>query len=665
MSSAPSSTSGDRFSLGLLLIVALLFSWFLGIKNLLMDWVSPSDDTHQAGPPNILLIVADDLGYNDTNALTSTGLNTPHLKQLAERGATFTRHYADATCTPSRVAILTGQYPERSGFRPVGSEIPAEFSTIAQALKQSGYNTYLTGKWHAGEERAEAWPGRKGFDQWFGFLNQWELSGEVSEEDRGARKPTYHDPLLRENGGHQKKYMGHLTDILTDHTVTQIDRLQAKGKPWFLYHAFLAPHHPIQPAPRYASLFPDTPEGRYSALVTQMDAAVGRILQTIDRDNTLVVFISDNGGTNVERDNNYPFFGKKGELFEGSFRTPLIISWPGHISEGQVIDDIVMNVDLYPTFLTAAKQPVARRLDGQNLWPVLLGGHTLAQRSRSWEIYSPNVNLVNFSTLSASGAWRLTSQQGSGMPPHLYHLATNPPGDDDVSANNTAIMQDLTDSFWSQHWEKSLLPVIESQASVAGQTLYGGFDVMRTPLRYGFAIGLEIGPLPDLPNHPASADTVALAGQKNGWELIYRPGHGVEWHMGTSILRDASFEPSRCNAIILTGYIQPRGHLTKRDPRSELKLYSSGFLRDYEQGLPERPDTRQALSQPTFVNYNGRAQFSNLMLGSFSDPYLPNIRPQFADFYQSLFAHKKLSLTPVSLMDAKLCKEDRPKIGKL
>jgi len=140
--------------------------------------------------------------------------------------------------------------------------------------------------------------------------------------------------------------------------------------------------------------------------------------------------------------------------------------------------------------------------------------------------------------------------------------------------------------------------------------------------------------------------------------LLYQPGHGVEWHMGNSILRDASFEPSRCNAIVLTGYIQPRGHLAKRDPRSELKLYSSGFLRDYEQGLPERPDTNGALSQPTFVNYNGRARFSNLMLGSFSDPYAPNIRPQFTDFYQSLFAREKLSLTPVSLMNAELCKQD-------
>ena len=658
MSSAPSSTSGDRLSLGLLLIVALFFSWFLGIKNLVMDWVTPSSETPQVGPPNILLIVADDLGYNDTSALTSTGLDTPNLKQLANRGATFTRHYADATCTPSRVAILTGQYPERSGFRPVGSEIPAEFPTIAEALKQSGYNTYLTGKWHAGEERAEAWPGRKGFDQWFGFLNQWELSGEVSESARGTRKPTYHDPLLRENGGNQKKHMGHLTDILTDHTVAQIERLQAKGKPWFLYHAFLAPHHPIQPAPRYASLFADTPAGRYTALVTQMDDAVGRILKTIDRNNTLVVFISDNGGTNIERDNNYPFFGKKGELFEGSFRTPLIISWPGHISEGQVIDDVVMNVDLYPTLLTAAKQSVAKRLDGETLWPALLGGHMLAKRSRSWEIYSPNVNLVDFSTLSASGAWRLTNQQGSGMPPHLYHLATKPSGDNDVSANNTAILQDLTDSFWSEHWGKSVLPVIESQASVAGQTLYGGFDAMRTPLRYGFAIGLEIGPLPDLLPQPAPADTVVLAGQKDGWELRYEPGNGVEWHIGNSILRDASFEPSRCNAIVLTGYLQPRGHLAKRDPRSELKLYSSGFLRDYKQGLSERPDTSEALSQPTFVNYNGSAQFSNLMLSSFSDPYTPNIRPQFSDFYQSLFAREQLLLTPVSLMDAELCKED-------
>lgn len=658
MPSTPSSISGDRFSKGMLLLAVLFFSWLLSAKNLMLEWVSPAKDTLTPTMPNILMIVADDLGYDDTNAINNGGLHTPNLQGLAQEGVTFRRHYADSTCTPSRVAILTGRYPERSGFRPVGSEIPAEFATIAQELSDAGYATYLTGKWHVGEDRPQAWPENKGFDQWFGFLNQWELSGEVTELNKGKRKPTYHNPQLRENGGELRGYSGHLTDILTDHTVRKIEQLRSANKPWFIYHAFLAPHHPIQPAERYASQFPQTPAGRYTALVTQLDDAIGRILSAVDRTNTLVVFVSDNGGTNVERNNNFPFFGKKGELFEGSFRTPLIVSWPGIIPEGKTIDDVVMNVDIFPTLLAAAHREAPADLDGVNLWPAMLGEHTVEKRARSWEIYSPNVNSVNFSQLSTSGEWRLTSLQGSGIPPGLYHLATNGSGEEDVAAVHEDVVENLTSEFWQDHWEKSLIPVIEQPGGEDGQTLYLGFDTMRTPYRYGFSIGLSIGPLPSsLDTSPQSGGYI-LAGQDDTWELRYNPGLGLEWQLGDTVLTDPHFEPSRCNAIVVTGYIQPKGHLTKRDPRSEIKLYSSGFLRDasYDPTLPA--DNEDSLHAPTFVNFNGRAKFSNMILSSFADSYSPNIRPQFSEFYVTLFQEKKLSLANVSMMNAELCRDN-------
>ncbi|NND66402.1 MAG: sulfatase-like hydrolase/transferase, partial [Halioglobus sp.] len=184
----------NRFTLGGILILAFLIGWLAGLKNLVLEQTASAEAENAAPRPNVLLIVADDLGYNDTDAINPEGLHTPHITELARGGVTFRRHYADATCTPSRVGILTGRDPERSGFRPVGSEIPAEYTTLAEALRAQGYATYLTGKWHAGEERLAGWPRNKGFDGWFGFLNQWETAGPVTEANKGVRKPTYNNP---------------------------------------------------------------------------------------------------------------------------------------------------------------------------------------------------------------------------------------------------------------------------------------------------------------------------------------------------------------------------------------------------------------------------------------------------------------------------------------
>ena len=603
--------------------------------------------------PNILLIVADDLGYDDTSAINASGLSTTNIRQLAQEGVTFRRHYADSTCTPSRVAILTGRYPERSGFRPVGSEIPAEFSTIAEQLQLAGYATYLTGKWHAGEDRGQAWPQHKGFDHWFGFLNQWELSGKITEKNKGKSKPTYRNPMLREGGGELIKFEGHLTDILTDHTIRKIEQFQKTKKPWFLYHAFLAPHQPIQPAPRYAAQFPDTPEGQYAALVTQLDDAIGRILAVVDRKNTLVVFVSDNGGTNRERNNNFPFYGSKNEMYEGAFRTPLIISWPDSIPQGKTIDDVVMNVDIYPTLLAAAKVPAPPDLDGSNLWPLFLHDNALSARSRSWEVYSANVNTLNFSFLPPSGDWRLSSLQG--FTPGLFDLSGSASGEEDISSQHPVATATLTSELWREHWRKSLLAVNETPGVDQAQRLYSGFDAMRTPHRYGFTIGLEIGPLPAALMQASDQPFYTLAGQEALWDLRFIPGHGLEWHIGEVVLTDPYFEPSRCNAIVLTGYFQPRGHLTKRPPKSTIKLYSSGFLRDANSEIAYSPADNEHLNTPTFVNFQGRATFANIMLSSFADSYSPQVVPQFIDIYADLYRQQKLMIPDVKMMDAELC----------
>lgn len=657
MPSIRSSVIDDKYSKALLLLAILFFSWLASVKQFVVDWTRSADDSKRASPPNILLIVADDLGYNDTTAINSGGLPTPNLDQLARQGVTFRRHYADSTCTPSRVAILTGRYPERSGFRPVGSEIPAEFLTIAEQLKAAGYATYLTGKWHAGEERVQAWPQNKGFDHWFGFLNQWELSGEVSKTNKGRRRPTYHNPMLRQDGGNLQRHSGHLTDILTDHTIQKLKELQAEGKPWFMYHAFLAPHQPIQPSEEFASRYPDTPEGRYTALVAHLDDAIGRILQSVAGTNTVVVFVSDNGGTNAERDNNFPYFGKKGEMYEGAFRTPLIMSWPGVIPEGKAIDDVVMNVDIYPTLLAAVKKPIPLDVDGINLFPAFHQDGAIAARDRGWEAYIGNVHTLSFSYLSEDGDWRLASL--SGLAPRLFNLAGNASGE--VEVTETSRSQELRNRFWQDHWRKSLLAVRASSGEANGQTRYTGFDAMRTPQRYGFSIGLEIGPLPAALSDSPDRPFYVLAGQQDIWELRYIPGQGVEWHMGGKVLNDPYFNPADCNAIVLTGYLEPIGHLTKRDPESQIKLYSSGFLRDASSEVSYDPPDESHLQKPTLVNFNGSARFSNLMLSSFADSYSPRLLPQYLDVYLTGHREKTLSLPDVKMMDEELCRQRGPR----
>lgn len=633
-----------------------MFSWLTGLGKKIEAWVHEDTAEPAAKRPNILMIVVDDLGVNDTDALFANANSTPSIRAIAEAGVRFERHYADATCAPSRVAILTGRYPERSGFRQVGAKIPDEFPTLAQALSDVGYQTYLTGKWHAGETYISGWPQAKGFERWFGFLNQWELSGPLQGKIRSDVRPTYNNPWLREDDGDPQRYPGHLTDILSRKTLGYIreaeQRRTAEQKPWFIYHAFLAPHDPIQPAPRFKAQFPATPEGEYLALVAQLDDAVGQLLAAVkDIDNTLVLFVSDNGGTNTRRDNNYPFYGKKNETYEGSFRTPMLLRWDGVLPAGRSIEQMVANIDIYPTLLAAAGAPIAADVDGQNLLPTLLNNAVPRQLARSWEQFNPNVETLSASYVDEQGNWRLSSMYG--LPPFLYDLGRDPAGAKDVAAEYPERVNAMWHALWKEHWRKSRLPVHSVEDSDTESRHYSGLDHMRSPNLYGFSIGLEIGPLSQ--EQLKQKAPIRLAQQGDLWHLDYDPTQGLRLQLGESVMVDSGFQPQTCTALVITGDIQPGAFIVDGTERSIARMYRNGERVAHVDNLSYPRPTETRMRAPTTVYHGGRALFSNMMLSADNDPYEPDIEPRFRSLFVEGRQNKTLMVADVSLMNSELC----------
>jgi arylsulfatase A-like enzyme len=641
----PSDVQNHRHQLGLLILMAALLAWWGGLKDLTRSLVNVDESAQELQRPNILMIVVDDLGYDDVSAINPNGISTPNIDSIAQEGSLFTRHYADSTCSPSRVAILTGRHPERSGFRHRGIEIPAEFPTVAELLKTVGYQTYLGGKWHAGEERRVGWPVAKGFDTSFGFLNQWQLAGDEVQK----KTPTYINPWLRTGDGEMQQYKGHLTDILTDGSVKKIKQLNKTDQPWFIYHAFLAPHDPIQPAQRYRKKFPATPEGEYRALVTQLDDSVGKLLTAVKNDsNTLVVFVSDNGGTNNTRDNNYPFFGKKNEVYEGSYRTPLAIRWSGVIPK-KVIDDTVMNVDILPTLVAAAGGVIPNGLDGRNLLPRIKNDIPLQKVKRSWEQHNWNIQTMTFSVLSQDGRWRMSEMYG--LDPMLYDLTNDATGGTNVAAIYPQRVTELSEYYWQSHWNKSRLNVTEYLTEDNATTNYAGFDMMRTPYMFGFSIGLEIPPF--------DTDIVTiLAEQKGVWRLSYVPGKGIEWNIADVVLNGLNFNPNQCNRIILTGDLQPGEEaLAQSNSTKIIKLYSSGLLQESRSNLTYALPSDLSISNPTSVFNGGKAIFSNSALSSFTDSYSPEVPLEHHQLFEDYYRSQKLSIAQVNMLDTQLCTE--------
>jgi arylsulfatase A-like enzyme len=334
-----------------------------------------------APKPNILLIVADDLGAGDVSAYGNKEFATPHLDALAASGLRFTAGYVTTPlCGPSRAGLLTGRHPCRfltyEGNPPPGSALglPAEEKTIADRLKGAGYRTAALGKWHLGEQE-QLHPLSRGFDEFYGFLSGMHSYTKTDDPHWG--------PIVR--GRQREELKQYLTFALADEACAFIGR--QKEPPYFLYLAFNAPHTPMEAPDEYLAKtahLADPLRRVNAAMVLALDDAVGRVLDAVRKsgqeENTLIVFLSDNGapllkGAAINGGSNAPLRGGKTQLWEGGIRVPFAAAWKGKIAAGGVSAEPVSSLDILPTALAAAGVPAdaAWKLEGLNLLPWLTG----------------------------------------------------------------------------------------------------------------------------------------------------------------------------------------------------------------------------------------------------------------------------------------------------
>lgn len=402
--------------------------------------------------PNLIFILADDLGYGDLSSYGSHKIKTPNLDQMASEGCRFTEFYSgSAVCTPTRVSCMTGKYPYRYNvlrhFNDIEMHIPDTIQTLPKLLKKAGYVSKHVGKWHLGglnlkhiQNREESIPGplQHGFDHYLAML-----------EDPAYRKPAMLEDRLYKDAGkslvRDEKQIpennDHWTDIKVQESLDFIEEMNGKGQHFFLNLWFDAPHAPYEATPEVSMKpFEGKAKGKeqfYRAMVTHMDRGVGRILGKLKElgieENTLIIFTSDNGP--AYRGSAGMLKGRKTDFHEGGIRVPGIAWWPGQIAPGWETKQLGHTNDLLPTFCEVAGVELGKKVDGISLLPLLKDKRPLndIRGTVFWNIaqYHGNFNIVTdkkpepYSTeIARNGNWKLLAKEGK--PLELFNLEEDP-----------------------------------------------------------------------------------------------------------------------------------------------------------------------------------------------------------------------------------------------
>ena len=410
--------------------------------------------THAATKPNIVILLADDLGWADVG-FHGGDIRTPNLDSLAKNGVTLDQFHVQPTCTPTRTALMTGRYPFRNGahisvLRAYHTHgIPLDERFLSESLHDAGYKTSITGKWHLGLARRAYWPISRGFDLQYGCLG-----GAIeyfTHDGYGALDWQDNDHIpLREDG--------YSTDLIGKRAVKVVMEHDFSAQPLFLYVPFNAPHTPLEAKPEDLAAYPDIKDKKrrtYAAMVTAMDTQIGNIITALGnrdvRDNTLIFFSSDNGGPGCAI--NTPLRGGKGTLYQGGVMVPALLNWPSVLKPGTHFDQALHIVDLFPTLtaLAGGTTDGCKPLDGINFWPVLTAGQSLPPRDI----------LLNVRDRSSgqgairSGKWKLIvsrrDKTKSGTPlgdgksvAELFDLSTDPNEKHNLAAQNPELVLTLT-----------------------------------------------------------------------------------------------------------------------------------------------------------------------------------------------------------------------------
>ena len=389
-----------------------------------------------AARPNIVVIVADDLGYADVGFNGCADIPTPNIDSLAHNGVRFTNGYVTHPyCSPSRAGLLTGRYQQRFGheanptFLPEDTTVglPVTETLLPRLLADAGYVTGAVGKWHLGAAPCFR-PNARGFAESFGFLgggHQYLPETNAIPSEAPIWRTEYRAPLLKNNA--PQPFDGYMTDLLSRETVSFVTR--HKAEPFFLYLAYNAVHTPLQAPEKYLARLPTIADPRrrtYAAMTVAMDDGIGQVLAALRENgleqNTQVWFFSDNGGppTNVAPTCNAPLRGHKGSMYEGGIRVPFVLQWPGYAPAGTVIDAPVITLDLFATALAVANANPApgKTPDGQSLLPLLKGDASAfdnrilhwrdgGRKANKWAVREGPWKLVRSGTLAEPGPLEL------------------------------------------------------------------------------------------------------------------------------------------------------------------------------------------------------------------------------------------------------------------
>lgn len=408
--------------------------------------------------PNILVILADDLGRADYSGFGTRDICTPNIDRLCVEGMTFNNFYANScVCSPTRAALLTGCYPDRVGVPGViRGEMPLDSwghlssraTLLPQALRPAGYHSAIVGKWHLGIASPNT-PTERGFDFFHGFL------GDMMDD---------YMTHLRHGQNFMRRNMevvdpeGHATDIFTEWACAFLEERAKVPEPFLLYLAYNAPHDPIQPPPDWLEKVkrrePAIAEqrARLVALIEHMDAGVGRVLEALDRlalaKNTLVIFTSDNGGMLPFGARNGPWRSGKAHMYEGGLRVPAIARWPGKIRPGASTDRIALSMDIFATCSEIAGVKPPRDIDGESFLPTLLGQSQPDTGRDLYFVRREGGIAYGGKTIEAlrRGDWKLL-QDSPFAPLELYNLRDDPGETTDLAGKQKKILQELDASL--------------------------------------------------------------------------------------------------------------------------------------------------------------------------------------------------------------------------